>query len=181
MEMLNRDHEAKVKELERREQELRENEQKLHRLSINLKRLFPDGGDHIAEALDEDQPTVYAITPTYTRPVQKAELTRLAQTFLHLTNFHWIVVEDSDSKTHLVGNFLENSGLSYTHLIVATPKPYKLGKEDPSWLKPRGVEQRNRGIDWLLQNTEPDERGVLYFADDDNTYSLTLFEEVSCL
>ena len=51
-----------------------------------------------------------AVTPTYARPVQKAELTRLYQTFLHVPKFHWIVVEDSPSKTDLVTNLLRNSG-----------------------------------------------------------------------
>lgn len=44
-----------------------------------------------------------------------------------------------------------------------------------------GVEQRNTALDWLrghLQTIE-DKRGVVYFMDDDNTYSLKVFEEVS--
>lgn len=180
MELLNQDHEAKVKNLELREELLKSKGQKIHKLATNLKRLFPDAADHIAETLDEGQPTIYAITPTYTRPVQKAELVRQSQTFLHLTNFHWIVVEDSEEKTHLVANLLEYSGLSYTHLNIKTPKPYQMGENDPSWLKPRGVEQRNVAIDWLMDNTHKEEipSGVVYFADDDNTYSLKLFEEV---
>ena len=53
---------------------------------------------------------------------------------------------------------------------------------DPNWLKPRGVLQRNAGLDWLKQTarTRHLEPAVVYFADDDNTYSLQLFEEV-CL
>lgn len=54
---------------------------------------------------------------------------------------------------------------------------------DPSWLKPRGVEQRNEGLRWLREDrrAQPggdNQRGVVYFADDDNTYSLQIFEEV---
>lgn len=54
---------------------------------------------------------------------------------------------------------------------------------DPSWLKPRGVEQRNEGLRWLRADRRPQpgegrQRGVVYFADDDNTYSLQIFEEV---
>ena len=168
-----------MKELERQKQVLKETEQKLSRLSTDLKRLYPNAVDHITDVLNNNQPTIYAITPTYARPVQKAELVRLSQTFLPLNNFHWIVVEDSEHKTHLVANFLQNSGLSFTHLTIATPKPYKLGKDDPSWLKPRGVEQRNVGLDWIIENTGEEDTGVVYFADDDNTYSLKLFEEVS--
>jgi galactosylgalactosylxylosylprotein 3-beta-glucuronosyltransferase 3 len=125
-----------------------------------------------------DRPVIYAITPTFARPVQKAELTRLAQTFLHVPNFHWIVVEDAPQKTSLVSRFLETSGLIYTHLSVTTPPNYKLGRNDPNWKKPRGVEQRNAALTWLRENLKPSNKGVVYFADDDNTYSIKLFREV---
>lgn len=127
---------------------------------------------------DDSRPVIYAITPTFARPVQKAELTRLAQTFLHVSNFHWIVVEDAPQKTALVTRFLETSGLIYTHLSAATPSNYKLGRNDPNWKKPRGVEQRNAALRWLRENLKPSDKGVVYFADDDNTYSLKLFHEV---
>ncbi|KAF1407801.1 Galactosylgalactosylxylosylprotein 3-beta-glucuronosyltransferase 1, partial [Eudyptes chrysocome] len=125
-------------------------------------------------------PTIFVITPTYTRPVQKAELTRLANTFLHVQNLHWVVVEDSPRRTNLVSNLLEKAGLNFTHLNVETPKSLKLGL---SWIPshtPRGTLQRNLGLHWLrdsFSNTAPPE-GVVYFADDDNTYSLELFEEM---
>ncbi|XP_029470726.1 galactosylgalactosylxylosylprotein 3-beta-glucuronosyltransferase 3 [Rhinatrema bivittatum] len=122
-------------------------------------------------------PTIYAITPTYHRLVQKAELLRLSHTFLHVKSFHWIVVEDSATKTKLVVDLLTQSGLKFTHLNVETPKDYKMKQSDPSWLKPRGVEQRNLGLQWLRENRELNE-DVVYFADDDNTYSLQLFEEM---
>ena len=127
----------------------------------------------------ENRPVIYAITPTFARPVQKAELTRLAQTFLHVPNFHWILVEDAPQKTPLVTHFLETSGLIYTHLSVTTPPNYKLGRNDPNWKKPRGVEQRNAALRWLRENLTPSNKGVVYFADDDNTYSLKLFREVN--
>ncbi|KFQ26690.1 Galactosylgalactosylxylosylprotein 3-beta-glucuronosyltransferase 1, partial [Merops nubicus] len=125
-------------------------------------------------------PTIFVITPTYSRPVQKAELTRLANTFLHVQNLHWVVVEDSPRRTNLVSNLLEKAGLNFTHLNVETPKSLKLGL---SWIPshtPRGTLQRNLGLRWLrdsFSSTSPPE-GVVYFADDDNTYSLELFEEV---
>lgn len=149
------------------------------------------------------------------RLVQKAELTRISQTFLHVPQLHWIVVEDSPHKTPLVTDFLAKSGLTYTHLHVPTAKDRKLqevGRDvrdlvvtnvqvislklnsrpvdvssppqgDPSWLKPRGVEQRNEGLRWLREEWRPQpggdsQGGVVYFADDDNTYSLQIFEEV---
>ncbi|XP_012143767.1 glucuronyltransferase I isoform X1 [Megachile rotundata] len=125
-----------------------------------------------------DRPTIYAITPTFARPVQKAELTRLSQTFLHIPNFHWILVEDAERKTKLVTRFLENSGLIYTHLAAPTPPNYKLGRNDPNWKKPRGVEQRNAALRWLRENLKSTDKGIVYFADDDNTYSIKLFHEM---
>ncbi|XP_062509203.1 galactosylgalactosylxylosylprotein 3-beta-glucuronosyltransferase 3-like isoform X2 [Corticium candelabrum] len=121
--------------------------------------------------------TIYAITPTYARYTQKADLTRLSQTFRHIRNFHWILVEDSNSKTSLVTGFLERSRLTYTHLAVATPEKMKLKENEPRWRKARGVEQRNLAIEWLVKQHATSE-GVVYFADDDNTYDLRIFEQM---
>lgn len=41
--------------------------------------------------------------------------------------------------------------------------------------KPRGVSNRNAALKWIRENRKS---GVLYFADDDNTYDIQLFEEV---
>uniref|UniRef100_A0A2C9K0T6 Galactosylgalactosylxylosylprotein 3-beta-glucuronosyltransferase n=1 Tax=Biomphalaria glabrata TaxID=6526 RepID=A0A2C9K0T6_BIOGL len=121
---------------------------------------------------------IYVITPTYARLEQKAELTRFSHTLLHVPNIHWIVIEDSPEKTVLVQNFLNRTRIHSTHLYVATPSEYKMKRTDPHWLKPRGVLQRNAALDWLRENTSPDDDGVVYFADDDNTYSLQIFKEM---
>lgn len=42
-------------------------------------------------------------------------------------------------------------------------------------LKPRGVSNRNRGLAWIRKNAVD---GVLYFADDDNTYDLEIFNQM---
>nr|XP_039248096.1 galactosylgalactosylxylosylprotein 3-beta-glucuronosyltransferase 3-like [Styela clava] len=123
-------------------------------------------------------PTIYAITPTYTRWTQKAELTRLCHTFLHVPNFFWIIVEDSEAKTDLVARFLRNCGLPYAHVNAKTDSNFKLKSSDPSWLMPRGVAQRNEGLKWIRKNVKLGTPGVLYFVDDDNTYSLRIFEEM---
>ncbi|XP_029434387.1 galactosylgalactosylxylosylprotein 3-beta-glucuronosyltransferase 1-like isoform X2 [Rhinatrema bivittatum] len=133
----------------------------------------PPWSDHL--------PIIYVITPTYTRPVQKAELTRLSNTFLHVQNLHWIVVEDSPRRTVTVANLLEKAGLNFTHLNVESPKSMRTGLPlIPSSHSPRGTLQRNRGLRWLRDNlsTARPPHGVVYFADDDNTYSLELFEEM---
>ncbi|XP_048061018.1 galactosylgalactosylxylosylprotein 3-beta-glucuronosyltransferase 2 isoform X2 [Megalobrama amblycephala] len=117
-------------------------------------------------------PVIYAITPTYSRAVQKAELTRLANTFRQVPQFHWIVVEDSNSHTELVSRFLARSGLRYTHLNVFTPRRFKRTG------MPRATEQRNLALGWLRGHRASKDKGVVFFADDDNTYSLELFEEM---
>ena len=124
-------------------------------------------------------PTIFIITPTYSRPVQKAELTRLSQTFRLVPKLHWILVEDRANKSSLVQEFLYISGLSYTHLNYETPADYKLKESDPNWLKPRGALQRNKGLSWLRSRSNNIAMsGVVYFADDDNTYDIELFNEV---
>lgn len=51
--------------------------------------------------------------------------------------------------------------------------------QEPNWVKPRGVLQRNRALTWLRENLSADsDRGVIYFADDDNAYSLEIFNQV---
>ena len=61
----------------------------------------PDLHGKVLDVNDNSMPIIYAITPTYARPVQKAELTRLCNVFLLVPNIHWILVEDSKSKFKL--------------------------------------------------------------------------------
>ncbi|XP_031339672.1 galactosylgalactosylxylosylprotein 3-beta-glucuronosyltransferase I [Photinus pyralis] len=137
--------------------------------------------EHLYQAkLGKEQPMIYAITPTYSRYVQKAELTRISQTLALVPNVHWILVEDSDEKTDLVRNLVADSNLLVTHLSIKTPVYEKLGDEDPRWLKHRGVEQRNLALKWLRENLQHGkDKGVVYFMDDDNTYSVKLFKEIA--
>jgi len=154
-------------------------EWRLYRAEIGrLKRLLAKNGIANPYEYTRNLPIIYAVTPTHTRPLQKAELTRISQTFLLVPNFHWIVVEDSEEKTPLVANLLAKSGIPYTHLNAGTPHEWKLLLKDPQWKKPRGVKQRNAALQWLRSNADPRQPAVLFFADDDNTYSLELFEEM---
>ncbi|XP_049772457.1 galactosylgalactosylxylosylprotein 3-beta-glucuronosyltransferase P-like [Schistocerca cancellata] len=117
------------------------------------------------------QRTVYVITPTYRRPEQLAELTRLAQTLMHVPALHWLVIEDAARTTPAVGELLASTGVRYDHLVAPMPEECNI----LPGVKPRGVPQRNRGLQWIRANAS---RGVLYFADDDNSYDIRLFEEV---
>lgn len=121
---------------------------------------------------DINVPPLYIITPTYKRAEQLAELTRFAHTLMLVPNVSWLVIEDAFEKSPLVAKLLEKTGLRYEHLIAPMPEEYKNKKSGP---KPRGVSNRNKGIQWVRANAVD---GVLYFADDDNTYDLELFHEI---
>ena len=59
----------------------------------------------------------------------------------------------------------------------------RLKAGEPVWRKNRGVEQRNKALDWLRERAADGAlvggaRGVVYFGDDDNTYDIAIFEEV---
>lgn len=114
---------------------------------------------------------LYIITPTYRRPEQIPELTRMAHTLMLVRNIHWLVIEDATVATKQVTTLLERTGLKFDHLIAPMPEKYKLKKG----AKPRGVSNRNRGLQWIRANAT---KGVFYFADDDNTYDIELFDEI---
>ncbi|XP_061718135.1 galactosylgalactosylxylosylprotein 3-beta-glucuronosyltransferase I-like isoform X2 [Cydia pomonella] len=124
-------------------------------------------------------PTIYGITPTYARLAQKADLTRLSQTLMLVKHFHWIVIEDSNTKSKLVENLLKESNLKYTHLNAKTEKP-KGSSNHGNGSTASGVEQRNKALDWLRAHLSSPEGtpGVVFFMDDDNTYSLKVFDEM---
>ncbi len=65
--------------------------------------------------------------------------------------------------------------MRYTHLnALSKTNSSVTGKRNH-----RGVAQRNEGIAWIRSNIDPNKTtGVVYFADDDNTYSLEVFEEM---
>lgn len=95
---------------------------------------------------------------------------------------HWILIEDADETSSLVRHLLDHTGLSSrsTQLNAKTPSNFKLGRNDPNWSKPRGVEQRNAALAWIRQHFEnhPRHPGVVFFMDDDNIYSIELFQEM---
>ena len=59
------------------------------------------------------------------------------------------------------------------------PKIYKENPDKDGNL-PNGVSNRNAGLNFVLNHVKEsgDNSGVIYFADDDNTYSSDIFEEV---
>lgn len=140
--------------------------------------LVKDRGSEFSNKVTTDQRLIYIVTPTYARPQQKAELTRMSYTLRLAGNVHWVIVEDSSGPTELVSNLVRHSGIPFTLLHVETPPEYKLRTKDPNWLKPRGVLQRNAALRFLREQTPASDDSVVYFADDDNTYDLELFDEM---
>ncbi|KAK3595647.1 hypothetical protein CHS0354_026852, partial [Potamilus streckersoni] len=114
-------------------------------------------------------PTVFVVTPTYTRNSQKSELTMLCNTLRNIYFLRWIVVEDSKSKSDLVTRFLKHCRVPYVHLNGIDP----VGRT-----KTKAGYQRNLGIQWIRENVNPRKTpGVVYFADDDNSYDVRIFDE----
>ena len=116
---------------------------------------------------------IFMITPTYNRPTQVPDITRLCQTLMHVKNLHWIVVEDDNELSQGVVDILNWSSVHSTYLRYKTPSDLQ-GKRG------RGAEQRNHALQWLRKQYKVGQlQGVVYFGDDDNTYDIQLFEEVS--
>ena len=88
-------------------------------------------------------------------------------------------MEDSDHKTELVANLLKRCPVESAHLTMRTPEMYRPKKGKSALTRNRGVEQRNKGLQYVRQaSTQYPGKGVVYFADDDNKYDIRLFEEV---
>ncbi|CAF1110816.1 unnamed protein product [Adineta ricciae] len=121
---------------------------------------------------------IYMITPTKTRAEQTPDLTRLAQTLYLIPNLFWIVVEDEPQVTLRLRRLLRSFHLPFIHLNIATPDYLKPTQNQSTWRRPRGVFQKNIGLQWLRTNTNKDEDALVYFADDDNTYHWKLFQEI---
>ena len=156
---------------------MKKNKKQLQELSKRL--IAQQKGQQYFPKLDPAVPWVFAITPTHTRYTQKADLVRLSQTLQHVTNLHWIVVEDSKASTRVVHNVLLDSGLSFTHLYTKTPVAMQRKRGEKYNKHHRGVPQRNLGLKWIRRNIKPQKTpGVVYFMDDDNTYHKRIFDEV---
>ena len=158
---------------------LKRKEKQLKSLARRLASKLKGKESGLLPKLDPKVPWIFAITPTYARFTQKADLVRLAQTLMHVTNLHWIIVEDSTYRTDLISRLLHETGLSFTHLNFRTPAEMQRKRGETRRKHHRGVGQRNSAITWLRENVDPDKTpGAVYFMDDDNTYHFRIFDEV---
>ncbi|KHN82200.1 putative glucuronosyltransferase sqv-8 [Toxocara canis] len=114
---------------------------------------------------------IIVITPTYRRASRLADMTRMANTLTHIENLHWIVVEDNNSPVAAVERLLNRTGLPYTYIAAKTVPGYPR----------RGWYQRTVALQYLRNHTdevtEGADRSVVYFADDDNSYDIRLFND----
>ena len=117
-----------------------------------------------------DIPLIYVVTPTYYRLTQRADMTRLANTLQLVKRLHWIVIEDFDEINMNIQEILNSSHIPFTYFAQKKIKTTK-GHY-------RGLDQRNAALDWIMKNHNPELPAVIYFADDDNAYSLEIFEQV---
>ncbi|CAN7133659.1 unnamed protein product [Brassica rapa subsp. narinosa] len=109
---------------------------------------------------------VIVVTPTYNRAMQAYYLNRVAQTLrLVEAPVLWIVVE-GNAASFETSEILRKTGVMYRHLVC---------KRNMTSVKDRGVHQRNTALEHIeLHKLD----GVVYFADDDNIYSLELFQSL---
>ncbi|KAL2649278.1 hypothetical protein R1flu_017406 [Riccia fluitans] len=117
-------------------------------------------------SFDPERKLIIVVTPTYNRAFQAHFLTRLAHTLrLVPPPLLWLVVEYPWA-SYETAAFLRRTGIMYRHLI---------SRENITNFRDRGVYQRNRA---LLHIEMHQLDGIVYFADDDNIYSVQLFEEL---
>ncbi|KAK4274217.1 hypothetical protein QN277_017477 [Acacia crassicarpa] len=104
------------------------------------------------------------VTPTYNRALQAYFLNRLGQVLrLVPPPVLWIVVE-MNSASMETAELLRKTAVMYRHLVCT---------ENSTNVKDRGVHQRNTALEHIERHRLD---GIVYFADDDNIYSLELFE-----
>jgi hypothetical protein len=127
--------------------------------------------DKVRNKDGQEIPLIYAITPTYYRITQMAELTRLSNTLRQVKRLHWIVVEDWKFPNHFIHDLLMDANMSFTYLAQRT-------RSSTSYFS-KGTDQRNAALYWITHNHYWEDEAVVYFADDDNTYDLRIFEEVT--
>jgi hypothetical protein len=126
-------------------------------------------GEHV-ELEKYEIPLIYAITPTYYRLTQRADLTRLANTLRLVKRLHWIVVEDWNVINLHNYELLNSMGISFSYFAKR--------KKNTTREYIKGADQRNAALDWIMDHHTRGSNAVFYFVDDDNTYSLDIFEQV---
>lgn len=118
------------------------------------------------DAIFVSRKLLIVVTPTYARPFQAYYLHRLAHTLrLVPSPLLWIVVEMSSQSTE-TADILRKTGVMYRHLVCDT---------NLTSIRDRNVHQRNVALSHIVTHRLD---GIVYFADDNNMYSVDLFEHI---
>lgn len=96
-----------------------------------------------------------------------------------MPNIHWIIVEDSKTTSKLVRDLISRAGLAHRTTILNEPTPVIHKQKVPNYQQPRGVSQRNVALEWVRGNASKRDQSVVFFMDDDNTYTMELFREMA--
>ncbi|CAA2959010.1 probable beta-1,4-xylosyltransferase IRX9H [Olea europaea subsp. europaea] len=106
------------------------------------------------------------VTPTYARPLQAYYMNRLANTLKLIPHPSlWIVVE-MKSQSLEIADLLRKTGVMYRHLVC---------NKNSVNIKESGVHLRNVALSHIETHRL---NGIVYFADDDNIYSVNLFNQM---
>ncbi|KAH9311445.1 hypothetical protein KI387_026480, partial [Taxus chinensis] len=106
------------------------------------------------------------VTPTYNHPFQALYLNRLAHTLrLVPPPLLWIVVE-MPTQSMETAEILRKTGVMYRHLVC---------DKNITEMQDRSSHQRNVALGHIEQHHL---EGIVYFADDNNVYTLELFEQL---
>ncbi|RCV23921.1 hypothetical protein SETIT_5G043700v2 [Setaria italica] len=134
-----------------------------------------------AAETDREPPTLIVVTPTRARPLQAYHLHRLAHTLRLVPQpLLWLVVERG-AATRETAALLRGCGVMYRHLASPrcdddAPDAARRWRPGRPAAEPRGgLRQRNAALDHIEQHRI---HGLVYFADEDNVYSLDLFQQL---
>ncbi|KAI6242867.1 Galactosylgalactosylxylosylprotein 3-beta-glucuronosyltransferase [Aphelenchoides fujianensis] len=101
--------------------------------------------------------TIIIITPTHKRPERFADMTRFSQTLMHTRTKRCPPSSGSSSRSHI----------PYVYFYTTTKPGFPR----------RGWTHRNMGLEYVRKNYKNYRRNaVVYFADDDNSYDIRLFD-----
>jgi galactosylgalactosylxylosylprotein 3-beta-glucuronosyltransferase 1 len=120
--------------------------------------------------------TLIVVTPTRARPLQAYYLHRLAHTLRLVPQpLLWLVV-DRGAATRETADLLRGCGLMYRHLPSSHRDAPDARRRPPEHAAERSLRrQRNAALDHIEHHRI---HGLVYFAEEDNVYSLDLFHQL---
>jgi len=170
-------------QLTEREHRLREDEEEVREMKRKYEKLQRDEeqGGGLLQTSESDGRMLVIITPTYIRPHQAPHITMMANTIRSVPPpLLWLLVEEVAAvggrieyePTPVTRELIQRVANGINYHLLAQPQASEL--ENPNGH--RGVSQRNRGLEYVIDEGIMD--AAIYFGDDDNQYDLRLFSEI---